>query len=200
VVKLFTTPDNQGMVISRSCYEKLGAYFEPETVYTNMTVPKSYETTRSEVTGVQTKTEQIHAYRKANENNNDMVYILVVIAVIIGFVTTFNMGILSFMEKVRDVATLKVLGFASKKIRWILQQQNLFITGIGSVLGLPFGILYLKALMEQVDPSGDFLIKLSPTPYIMTIFFSFVVSVIVNGLISTRVNVINMVEALKGVE
>ena len=98
------------------------------------------------------------------------------------------------------MATLKVLGFASKKIRWILQQQNLFITGIGSLAGIPFGLVYIDLLMDKIDPTGDYLIKLSEKPYILTIFFSFVVSVAVNGIISTRVNVINMVEALKGVE
>lgn len=200
VVGLFTTPDNQGILLSKNCFEKLGGYFEPAIVYTNRSVPKSYETTRSDVSGVLYKNEQVHAYHKANENNNDMIYITVAIAVIVGFVTTFNMGVLSFMEKARDVATLKVLGFASKKIRWILQQQNLFITGIGSLAGIPFGLVYIDLLMDKIDPTGDYLIKLSEKPYILTIFFSFVVSVAVNGIISTRVNVINMVEALKGVE
>lgn len=200
VVGLFTTPDTQGILLSRNCYEKLGGYFEPGTIYTNMTVPKSYETTQSDVTGVLHKKEQIHAYRKANENNNDMIYITVAIAVIVSFVTTFNMGILSFMEKARDVATLKVLGFASKKIRWILQQQNLFITGLGSLAGIPFGFVYMDLLMDKIDPMGDYLINLTPMPYVLTVFFSFIVSVVVNGIISTRVNVINMVEALKGVE
>ena len=200
VVGLFTSPDTQGILLSRNCYEKLGGYFEPGTIYTNMTVPKSYETTQNDVTGVLLRKEQIHAYQKANENNNDMIYITVAIAVIVSFVTTFNMGILSFMEKTRDVATLKVLGFASGKIRWILQQQNLFITGIGSLAGIPFGFVYMYLLMDKIDPMGDYLITLTLRPYILTVFFSFVVSVAVNGLISTRVNVINMVEALKGVE
>lgn len=200
VTGLYTSPESQGIVLSRDCYEKLGGYFEPSTIYTNMTVPKSYETTREEVTGVVSKKEYVHAYREANENNNDMIYIIVAIAVIVGFVAMFNMGILSFMEKARDIATLKVLGFASGKIRWILQQQNLFLTGVGSVAGLPFGIVYLDQLMDKVDPNGDFLIKLSAKPYLLAILFSFVVSVAVNGIISTRVNVINMVEALKGAE
>ena len=200
VAGLYTSPENQGIVLSRDCYEKLGGYFEPSTIYTNMTVPKSYETTRKEITGVVNKEEYIHAYRKANENNNDMIYIIVAIAVIVGFVAMFNMGILSFMEKARDIATLKVLGFASDRIRWILQQQNLLLTGIGSVAGLPFGIVYLDHLMDKVDPTGDFLIRLSAKPYLMAVLSSFVVSTAVNGIISTRVNVINMVEALKGVE
>ncbi|MCR5108319.1 MAG: ABC transporter permease [Lachnospiraceae bacterium] len=200
VAGLYTAPDNQGIVLSKNCYEKIGGYFEPEIIYTNMTVPKSYETTRSDVSGVLPKKELVHAYRKANENNNDMIYITVIIAVIVAFVTAFNMGILSFMEKVRDVATLKVLGFETKKIRWILQQQNLLITGIGSLAGIPFGRVYINLLVDKINTTGDLLLKLSEKPYIMTVLFSFVVSVVVNGLISTRVNVINMVEALKGVE
>ncbi|MCR5420795.1 MAG: ABC transporter permease [Lachnospiraceae bacterium] len=200
VVGLYTTPDNQGILLSRNCYEKLGGYFEPTEIYTNMTVPKSYETTRSDVSGVLTKKEQVRAYQKANENNNEMIYITVVIAVVVGFVSSFNLGILSFMEKARDVATLKVLGFQANKIRWILQQQNLFITGIGSLAGIPFGLVYIKLLLDKIDPNGDYLVKLSEKPYILTIFFSFVVSVVVNAIISSKVNVINMVEALKGVE
>jgi hypothetical protein len=200
IVGIVTSPDTQGIVLSRSCYERLGGSFEPSSVYTNMSVPKTYETTRKDIGGVIPLKDYISAYRKSTAGDNDMVYIIVVIGIIVGFVSMLNMGILSFMEKTRDVATLKVLGFQSKRIRWILQQQNLFITGLGALAGLPFGLMYIDMLMDQIDPSGDFLLKLSLVPYLEAIFFSFVVSVIVNGLISTRVNTINMVEALKGVE
>ena len=124
-----------------------------------------------------------------------------VIAVVIGVVVMYNLGIMSFTEKTREIATLKVLGFPTKKIRWILQQQNIFITGIGTVIGLIAGSKTLVFMMEQIDVDSDFMFaKMSMVPAIIAFLVSFVLSIVVNEIISLKVKDINMVEALKGVE
>ena len=108
---------------------------------------------------------------------------------------------MSFTEKTREIATLKVLGFPTKKIRWILQQQNIFITGIGTVIGLIAGSKTLVFMMVQIDVDSDFMFaKMSMVPAIIAFMVSFVLSIAVNEIISLKVKDINMVEALKGVE
>ena len=108
---------------------------------------------RKEVTGVLSRSELIRALKRSIASMNEMVIVIVVIGMITGFTGMYNTGIMSYIEKTRDVATLKVLGFATGKIRWILQQQNLFLTGAGTVLGIPVGHLYIKYLIDSMDPT-----------------------------------------------
>ncbi len=200
VTDICKSPDVQGIIVSRNCFEKMGGYFDPQTVYTDMTVPVSIASDRREVTGVINKNELIHSLEKDMESMNDMVIVIIVIGMITGFTGMYNTGIMSYIEKTRDVATLKVLGFATEKIRWILQQQNLFLTGAGTILGIPVGHLYIKYLIDSMDPTADYIVDLTYLPYVKMVAFTYGLSILVNALISTRVKSINMVEALKGVE
>ena len=112
----------------------------------------------------------------------------------------FNLGILSFTEKTREVATLKVLGFKSSKIRNILQEQNIWITAVGIVVGIPFGKLMMVGLCASLGEQMDLLALYSFRTYLFTIGGTFAVSMLVNFMFSGKVKTINMVDALKGVE
>ena len=197
---VYKSPDTQGIAMRRSVYEGLGLDFEPGTVYTDMTVPSYLEADREEISAVTSKEALIRSMKKKNSGTDEEVTYTMTIAVIIGIVVMYNLGILSFVEKVREMATLKVLGFETKRIRWILQQQNIMITGIGTLLGLFFGLKLLIEMMSTLSPDSDYIYKVSPVPYILAFVLSFVLSLAVNGILSSKVKDINMVEALKGVE
>jgi putative ABC transport system permease protein len=170
-------------------------------MFTDMTVPQSYVIDREEIISVFSKDAYIKSLRARKKTLDTEVTYIMVMAVMIGLVVMNNLGVMSFMEKTRDIATLKVLGFSTKKIRWILQQQNILITGIGTVAGLLIGSHLLEFMMGQLDADSDFLYKrMSPAPYILAFSISFLLSLAVNDMISSKVKDINMVEALKGVE
>ncbi|MBP3262544.1 FtsX-like permease family protein, partial [Pseudobutyrivibrio sp.] len=113
----------------------------------------------------------------------------------------YNLGVLSYIEKVREIATMKVLGFQSMNIRFILMQQNLTVTGLGAIIGVPLGYLSLTAMLDAflLDDS-DLIMDLSLLPFIVAIIGTFLVSVLINIVVTAKINEINMVEALKGVE
>ncbi len=200
ITAVYKSPGTQGIAMTREFYESLDQEFSPHTVFTDMTVPKSYETERPEVENVTSKDEFIRSYRLRAESMNESVVYTMIVSVVIGIVVMYNMGVLSFIEKTREIATLKVLGFTTARIRWILQQQNIFITGIGTAVGLALGIKVLAVLEGASDPGTDYILKLTPRPYIYAFLLAFVLSLIVNSAISSKVKDINMVEALKGVE
>ena len=129
-----------------------------------------------------------------------MVVILIVAAVMLGVVVLYNMGVLSFIEKIREISTLKVLGFSTKTIRNILQKQNIWITAIGCIIGIPLGNALLAMIFGTMGDSMDYVAIVSPKSYLFSVVGTFLVSVIVNRLLSGKVRTINMVEALKGVE
>ena len=123
--------------MKRRSFEKLGAIFSPNLMYTDMTVPQSYVTDREEISSVFSKEAYIKALRAKKAGMDIEVTTIMAIAIVIGVVVMYNLGIMSFVEKTREIATLKVLGFQTGKIRWILQQQNILITGISRVSPQP---------------------------------------------------------------
>ncbi len=197
---IFKTPSTQGLALSRKYAEELGISFAPNLIYTNKTVPESYEKDRKEVSSVTSKKAFIQSLRDRTAGTDETVTYTMTLAIIIGVVVMYNLGVLSFTEKTREIATLKVLGFPTKKIRWILQQQNIIVTGVGTAAGLCLGIQVLETILGGMDDEVDYIFKLSPLPYIYAFLLSFVLSLVVNGIISRKVKDIDMVEALKGVE
>lgn len=59
---------------------------------------------------------------------NISVTLLIVAAVVLGVVVLYNLGVMSFMERYREMSTLKVLGFKDKKIGNLLITQNMWIS------------------------------------------------------------------------
>ena len=196
---VYKSEDTQGIAMSRRVLEELGVEFNPKYIYTNRTVSDDI-VERREVASVFSKERNIEAVRRANQTMDDVVVTIMVVAIVVGVVVTYNMGVLSFMEKIREIATLKVLGFPTNRIRWILQQQNLFITGLGTILGMPLGVEMLKSLMDYPEPTSDYVLQMSIHPYMRAFLLSFILSVVVNAFLTSKVKDIDMVEALKGVE
>lgn len=201
ISQIYKNPGTQGIAIRRSYFEELGAQFNPTTLYTDMTVPFTYINDRAEISSVFNKAQYIKSLKARKASMDSSIMYIMVIAVVIGVVVMYNLGVLSFIEKTREIATLKVLGFPTNKIRWILQQQNLLITGLGTVIGLIAGSKVLVLMMIEIDVDSDFMFaELSIIPYLLAFMLSFVLSIVVNSIISSKVKDINMVEALKGVE
>ena len=127
--------------------------------------------------------------------------IIITLAVMMGLVVLYNLGILSYSEKIREIATMKVLGFQSLNIRLMLMQQNLCITAAGAMLGIPLGKAALQFLLDIYMGDGeDMIIRLSAAPYLTALAGTFAVSLLVNIYVTSKVNEIDMVESLKGVE
>ena len=199
ITRIYRNPIVQGIALSRSTWESMDFAFEPTEFYTNVTVPPEMAD-RQEIDAVHTTETLKTAMVQTNEINYTISIYMIVAAVLLGVVVLYNLGMLSFVEKAREIATLKVLGFQSVTIRQILQQQNLGITMVGILPGIPCGFYFLGQLLGMMGDDVDFLTVLSPMPYLCTIVGIFGVSMLVNGFISSKIKLINMVEALKGVE
>lgn len=73
-----------------------------------------------------------------------MIMIIIFFAILFGAIIIYNIGILSFSEKELEFATLKVLGFKNKQIKKIFIKQNIWITFISILIGIPSGLLLKK--------------------------------------------------------
>lgn len=199
ITLLYRTPTGQGITLSRAEYEKLHYDFTPTSMYTNISIPQ-YVKDSDDISGV-TSVEQLGIELDENMETMDlMVGILIVAAVLLGIIVLYNMGVLSFLEKTREVATLKVLGFSSGKVRRILNQQNNWITIIGIILGLVLGYIFLNLMMQTMSEDIDIPTVIYPASYLYSVIGTWLTSTGVNYMLSGKVKTICMVDALKGVE
>jgi putative ABC transport system permease protein len=199
VEQLYRSPSGQGISMKRETFEKLEHTFTATSVLTNKT-PEDGLIDKDDIQGVQNITQMQKDMNESMEMMNIMVGILIGAAVILGVVVLYNLGVLSFVEKTREIATLKVLGFSSRKIRGILQTQNIWVTMAGIVIGLPTGYKFLNILCSTMSESQDLVPIVSIQSYLYSIGGTFALSILVNLILSGKVKTINMVDALKGVE
>ena len=127
--------------------------------------------------------------------------LIIVFAVLLIVVVLYNLGSLSFVERSRDYATLRVLGFHKKELRDLTFVENVITTFIGWLLGIPAGIWFLGQYVATFST-----INLEYTPYVnwLTILLAslivWICSLSTTFFISRRIQKLDMVQALKGVE
>ena len=126
--------------------------------------------------------------------------ILVFGAVLLGSVMLYNLGVLSYMERYREFATLKVLGFPDRQIRTVMIQQNVWVCAAGILLGLPAGYGMLCYLLSTVQESMDIPVFIRWTSWLFGAAGTLILSWIISRIVSRKIPGINMVEALKAKE
>lgn len=125
------------------------------------------------VTGVNSKSEMQAAYESSMEIMNMMVGMMAVFSILMIVVVLYNSGVLSFHERVKEFATLKVLGLRSSKIRRILSMQNLWLSIIGIIIGAPLGNVSLNAMINTNGENFDYNLMLAPVDYVIARPFLF---------------------------
>lgn len=152
------------------------------------------------ILGKQDKTTLMENYDSFMEIMNLMIILLVVAAVILGTVVLYNLGIMSYVERNRELATLKVLGFRDRHIGKLLISQNIWLTVIGVVIGLAAGEGVLYMLLTSLASEYELKLTIGILTFVVSILLTFGVSLVVGLMVSRKNKKIDMVEALKGAE
>lgn len=196
---IYRSLESQGIAYLREDYEKTGAEYIPSFLMTDDKAAKD-KTDLDYVTGVNSKSEMQAAYESSMEIMNMMVGMMAVFSILMIVVVLYNSGVLSFRERVKEFATLKVLGLRSSKIRRILSMQNLWLSIIGILIGAPLGNVSLNAMINTNGENFDYNLSLAPVDYIIAGILVMTISMLVSFMFSKRIRKLDMVEILKGVE
>ena len=196
---IYRSLESQGIAYLREDYEKTGAEYTPSFLMTDDKSAKD-KADLDYVTGVNSKSEMQAAYESSMEIMNMMVGMMAVFSILMIVVVLYNSGVLSFHERVKEFATLKVLGLRSSKIRRILSMQNLWLSIIGIIIGAPLGNVSLNAMINTNGENFDYNLMLAPVDYVIAGIFVMVISMLVSFMFSKRIRKLDMVETLKGVE
>jgi putative ABC transport system permease protein len=115
-------------------------------------------------------------------------------------VVLYNLGMLSFTEKERELATLKVLGFKSSTMRHLLLTQNLWFSIAGILLGIPLGNWLNKQIVIMIGDRFDLTAVYTSLSLCVCAVFVLTISVATNLLFSKKLKTLDMVSALKSVD
>lgn len=195
---IIRTPFSQGITMSQKHYVNNEEMFVPTSIVGKRIDLE--EDQYSVIKSILNQTQMIKNTETMLEAMNVLIAILVLGAVILGVVVLYNLGSLSYFEKERDMATLKVLGFKTKDLKKILQQQNLWLTLVGILLGIPGGSILLRVMMATIGDTMDIIAVSLPLTYLICIVGTLILSLIVMAIVSKRLKNIDMVAALKAKE
>ena len=152
------------------------------------------------ITSIQSKQDIIDSFDAFMKIFYFFIIVLIVASVLLCLIVLYNLGIMSYMERYREMATLKVLGFRNKAIGRLLISQNLWISVAGTLLGIPAGIWALNYLMNLLAGEYEMETVVGPVSILPATALNLGVAVIVGRMIARKNRKINMVEALKGTE
>ena len=107
---------------------------------------------------------------------------------------------MSYVERYRELATLKVVGFKDRRIGNILISQNIWLTVVGVLIGLSAGVGVLQLLLLTLGSEYELKLMLGAFTYLISILLTFGVSLVVGLFVARKNKKIDMVEALKGAE
>lgn len=188
----------ESVTMTDTLADKLGIDYTVSAIYTDV---NSEDFPSSDlISGKQDKAQLMDTFNSFVEIMDTMVIVLVIAAVILGVVVLYNLGIMSYVERSRELATLKVLGFRNRAIARLLISQNIWLTVIGVIIGLPAGVGVLNWLLTALAGEYELKLMLGALTYSVSILLTFGVSLLVSLAVARKNKKIDMVEALKGAD
>ena len=132
---------------------------------------------------------------------NYIVLVIIGCAACLAFIVLYNLNNINITERIREIATIKVLGFYKRETAVYVFRENLVLTAIGCGAGLVLGKLLHMYVMHEVDIDMiAFDVKITVTGYLLSILLTFLFNWVVNRMMSGKLDRINMAESLKSVD
>lgn len=130
-----------------------------------------------------------------------VIWVIVFCAGLLAVTVLYNLTNININERIREIATIKVLGFNASETAAYVFKENLALTVVGTLLGLVFGKLLLIFVMSQIKIDMVwFTVLTEPVSYLWSIGLTLLSALVVDFVFYFRLDKINMAEALKSVE
>ena len=135
------------------------------------------------------------------ETLNYIVLIVLVCAGALAFIVLYNLTNITITERTREIATLKVLGFYRGEQNSYVFRENIILSVIGTICGIPLGIALLHYTMGQIQIDNFYFgCRLSGLSYLWCFLITLLFTIIVDFALTAKLKKINMAEAMKAIE
>ena len=130
-----------------------------------------------------------------------IVWAIIGCAGLLAFVVLYNLTNINLSERIREIATIKVLGFFNSEVAIYVYRENIILSMIGAAAGLVVGIYLHRIIMSSIEQTGimfgDFI---SWKSFIIAFAATIAFTMLVNIVMYRRLTHIPMVESLKTIE
>ena len=130
-----------------------------------------------------------------------IVLVVVLGAAALAFIVLYNLTNINITEREREIATIKVLGFYDGETNRYVFRENIILTVLGALLGLPMGTLLHAYVMGQIKIDlMCFDVRVAPLSYLISAALTLVFGLLVNLALRRKIRAIDMSQALKSIE
>lgn len=200
--------DSFVFISPETCEEQLGEVPEYKSALANAPdgadVNRCAEALTHDVDGVRGVTLSTDIKERMSSMLDGLLVVVAAIilcAGILAFIVLYNLTNINISERIREIATLKVLGFYPNEAAHYVFRENLILTGAGAVFGLGLGVALHAFVMNAIKVDMMyFKPHISFLSFAVSIVITFVFAMIVNAIMRRRIDNIDMAGALKSIE
>lgn len=132
---------------------------------------------------------------------NYIICLIVLFSGALAFIVIYNLTNINIAERIREIATVQVLGFYPKETNRYVLHENVILSAIAGVIGLFLGVLFHYIVMKTISIDAImFQMKISPWSFLLAFVLTLIFAVIVNLAMKRRIQKIHMAESLKSTE
>lgn len=200
VLGIVNVSSPQGVYLSSTYWQSLNQKFSPTSIYTGQAIDKS---TRN--LGIVNQTNSLlHNLGNADtvlSSFQSVIALLIIFSLLLSWFVLYNLGMLNFTERYREYATMKILGFRLNEIRSTIIKDSLMTWLVGTIIGLPVGLLFLSAYVNIANSqTTQFFAQIGMFRLFLAVAIVFVNTFIISLVVARQVKKINMASALKSVD
>ena len=153
------------------------------------------------VSAVAVNADMLSQVNKMMGSLDAVVLLIILCAGALAFIVIYNLTNINITERIREIATIKVLGFRPKETASYVFRENVVLTALGTIVGLGAGICLHRFVIANIDVDMvTFQPRVLPFSFVKSILLTFVFMVIVDVVMYLKLERINMAESLKSVE
>ncbi|MBB5185005.1 putative ABC transport system permease protein [Faecalicoccus acidiformans] len=210
VAGIFENYVGHHIYMTENYFETLDTDIDPNSIYMIKTEDQSedFEDQLGKQLMELDTVNSVTFYSSLQKNFTDMissisfiVVVLVISAALLAFVVLYNLSNVNISERVREIATIKVLGFTRREVNQYVNREGILLAMMGAVLGLVIGI-GLHHLIMNLAEMDDVMFgrTILPQSYFYSFALTMLFTFIINFFMSFKLKKIQMVESLKAVE
>ena len=153
------------------------------------------------VTAVTVNSDMLSRISQMMSCMNYIVIIIIICAGALAFIVLYNLNNINITERVREIATIKVLGFYPKETASYVFRENMVLTAIGCGLGLILGKWFHRFVMGEIQiDMVSFNVQINAVSYLVSVLLTMGFAWIVNCMMTGKLERINMAESLKSID
>ena len=156
---------------------------------------------KAAVSGVVQNATAIHLFESVASSLNKTMAILVLVSVLLAIVILYNLTNINVAERIRELSTIKVLGFHNKEVTLYIYRETIVLSLVGIALGLVAGHYLHQFLIQMISPATIlFYPRVSWEVYALPIVAVTVILALLGLFVNHHLRKVDMLEALKSVE